>query len=336
MNKRALIVILGLVVLLLCIGIFFEFRSSPLKGDATDVRTSEKAHTESFFSGKTPKEALVLFKSENEHLPGPEQHEKAHVFGEVLYAHEGLSGLTVCDGSFGFGCYHSFLGSAITDYGPEVVKKLDASCVEKYGPGGIGCFHGIGHGLLSYYGYSLSNVEHALSECKGLSWKRPLGGCADGVFMEYNFRIMEKNPADRSRVFNMEERYQPCDTLSIYKEGCYFGLPAWWASVLQEDSSLPATLGDFCEYIDDATMRRACYRGIGYGILPQTQFDAKTGELFCDAVATGEARVLCREGLAWAFYADPATRDMAEGICTNGLSATEAKLCIEEYLFVTQ
>ena len=317
-------------------GIFYGFWAYSGRDTPPSSLSSDRAHIESFFRHGTPQDALELFITENEKRTAVEQHTQAHLFGEVVYEKEGLEGMTVCDGSFGFGCYHSFLGRAITDHGPDVVKKLDASCVEKYGPGGIGCFHGIGHGLLSYFGYSLAAVERALSSCSTLSWKRPLGGCADGVFMEYNFRIMETNPADRSRAFSIEGKYQPCNKLNLYQEGCYFGLPAWWATVLPNDATLPARLGGYCSEVSKSNMQRACYRGIGYGILPEVQFDVRLGGQFCNSAADGKARVWCREGLAWGFYADPATRDKTESACTEDLSAVDAKLCMAEYLFVTQ
>lgn len=298
--------------------------------------SEEKIRIESFFQNRDAKGAYEAFKKENMLLDVTEAHPAAHVFGEVLYEKTGLAGFSVCDGDFGFGCFHSFIGRAITEHGPDVVRELDAACVRSYGSGGTGCFHGIGHGLLAYFGYGLADVNRALTLCDTLSWERPLGGCADGVFMEYNFRLMEKDPEARYRPFIEQKRYEPCLSIGLYSAACYFGLPAWWASALQDTSNLPARMGTFCSDVEDEDLRRACFRGIGYGIVPEVKFDVKAGGVFCDEAAQGSARVWCREGLAWAFYADPATRERALLACAEGLVASDALQCKKEYLFVIQ
>ncbi|OGG56599.1 hypothetical protein A2680_04645 [Candidatus Kaiserbacteria bacterium RIFCSPHIGHO2_01_FULL_55_37] len=323
----------GVLILALALGVYFF---QVYRQGSPQTVSSERSHVESLFSGRTPAEALALFKNENATGTSAEEHTAAHLFGEALYRQEGLDGFSVCDGSFGFGCYHSFLGLAIAEHGPDVVKKLDEGCVRAYGPQGTGCFHGIGHGVLAYYGYGFADVGRALSLCAQLSWKGQMSGCSDGVFMEYNFRVMEKDPTKKSRPFTMSERYEPCLSVREYPQACYFGLGSWWATALPQDASLSSRMGEFCAKVKREDLRRACYRGIGYGILPQLRFEAEPGEAFCDAVATGVARVWCREGMAWAFYADPATRDKAHDVCTRGLSQSEAGQCDKEYLFATQ
>ncbi|MCE9541473.1 hypothetical protein K8R03_02840 [Candidatus Kaiserbacteria bacterium] len=333
---RIVVSALALIVILAASAAILLSARGEKAGTDSGAFSDERAHMESLFAGRSAAEAFGMFKNENAKLSAVDQHTSAHIFGEVLYEHEGIKGFTVCDGSFGFGCYHSFLGRAIAEHGPDVVKVLDATCVTIYGPDGTGCFHGIGHGLLSYYGYGIQDVEKSLSLCATLSWKKPIGGCADGVFMEYNFRVMEKDATKRYRPFDAGNVYEPCPSLSLYPEACYFGLPAWWATALPFDSALPQKLGGFCAAVAESRLRVACYRGLGYGIIPETHFNADAGEVFCDNAATGNARLWCREGLAWAFYADPVTRDKAEGVCTKGLNASESSTCLKEYFFAIQ
>lgn len=333
--RRDKILIFGVCAVLIAAGAaVYIYVTQPQS--ATRDALSQRAQISSLFDTRSAVGAFEFFKTENAKRPVPAQHTAAHLFGEVLYEKKGLEGLSVCDGSFGFGCFHTLIGLAIADHGTGVVKDLDAACITAYGPGGTGCFHGLGHGLLSYFGYTNIGADRALSLCGTLSWQRPLGGCADGVFMEYNFRTMEADPSKQYRPFTEADTYEPCLSLSMYAEGCYFGLPAWWATALPNDTSLPARLGALCEGVATGDLKRSCYRGIGYGILPVIEFEATRGESFCDATAKGEARVWCREGLAWAFYADPATREQAEGICSTHLSESEALQCSKGYLFVIQ
>lgn len=288
------------------------------------------AHVEGLLDRHTPAEAYGLFTQELEKEELLDQHTLAHVFGEVLYEKVGIGGFTVCDGSFGFGCAHSFVGKAITENGAEVVRVIDEQCIRHFGDYETGCFHGIGHGLLAYYGYGTNEVAQSLGLCAELSWKHPISGCSDGVFMEYNFRLMEADPNKRHRPFAAEDRYQPCAAINLYKEGCYFALPAWWAT---DSAARPEdVLGKYCSEVKHGALQTACFRGIGYALFPLVSFDASAGIAACDRVGNGGA-LRCREGLAWAFFADPASRDQAERICDDGLTEKEAAVCTSEYLF---
>jgi len=61
---------------------------------------------------KVYKEFLEINKDNDESI----QHGNAHTFGGVLYEEIGKEGLSICDSSFSFGCYHEFLGTAIIFY----------------------------------------------------------------------------------------------------------------------------------------------------------------------------------------------------------------------------
>ena len=116
------------------------------------------------------------------------RHAVAHEFGALLYQMEGLDALSVCDDAFFFGCHHAFLGEAISDHGVEAIHIMDEACNESFTDSA--CQHGIGHGLVSYYGYDRDDLDKALEQCGTLTDKGPAAGCGGGVFMEYNFRTM--------------------------------------------------------------------------------------------------------------------------------------------------
>ncbi len=299
---------------------------------------NERTHIEKFFNEYTPEEAYSIFKKENKDDDIASAHTSAHIFGEVLYEKVGLPGFSVCDAGFGFGCYHSFVSFAIAEHGIVVAQELDKECVSSYGLAGLGCSHGIGHGVLSYYGYGKKGIETALSVCDSLLWKRPYGGCRDGVFMEYNFRIMEAEPTKRNRPFSIESRNEPCDFVQKdSRMACYFNQPEWWRASLMNEPDLIEKLVGFCEEVSNENERQSCFRGIGYSHAPQVHFDPSEGSKFCDKIhSPSNGRVWCREGLAWAMYADPTFRSGALLACTIGLSPDEAEKCKNEYLFVIQ
>ena len=96
-------------------------------------------------------------------------------------------------------------------------------------------------------------------------------------------------------------------------------------------------MATWCSEAATETLQRSCFRGAGYAEAPFVQFDASKGAAYCDSLpASGAQKVWCREGLAWALYADPAIRDRAALACSEGLAAVQSKQCEDEFLFVIQ
>ena len=111
-------------------------------------------------------------------------HVLAHSFGEALFLEESISGISTCDDQLIWGCYHQFVGTALTEFGTSIVKDLDERCPAD---SSFSCRHGIGHGLVGFYGYDFEALKESLSFCTLLD-AGPRNGCFDGVFMEYNLR----------------------------------------------------------------------------------------------------------------------------------------------------
>src|SRR3989304_7210773 len=133
-------------------------------------------------------QAYSNFKKTYQDTNPASQHAAAHIFGQVLYVNVGLSGATICDESFAFGCFHSFLANAIQAEGMGVIKNLNEQCIAKLKSQALGCQHGIGHGILASTGYEFANLANALEICDSLPANDPIGGCLGGVFMEYNLQ----------------------------------------------------------------------------------------------------------------------------------------------------
>jgi hypothetical protein len=68
----------------------------------------------------------------------------------------------------------------------------------------------------------------------------------------------------------------------------------------------------------------------------RTGLDVDAGGALCDALPSGKEEMQwCREGVAWALFADPPTRGKAEQAC-EALDEHHARGCLENYLFTIQ
>lgn len=283
---------------------------------------AEKAQWSAEIDALGAKAAYQKFLDTYGRLPPGTVHSLAHVFGELLYEKEGLKGVAVCDSSFGFGCYHSFFGRAISDHGVGVVGELDKACVDAWGEKGLGCSHGIGHGLLWYIGDD--KLKEALEICGTLTWKGPIGGCSGGVFMEYNFHTMADPDLTSPRAFDKAHAQAPCDTLPLYREACYFDIPQWWIRSSNGDYALAAAL---CREVSATKEQEACFRGIGNVLAPETQYTVKKTLEVCKSLGSSVESLLCRQGASWSFFAEPRVREHALEIC-EGLSKIEQGSCV--------
>src|SRR5260221_183958 len=178
-------------------------------------------------------QAYELFKNAYQNDTG-NQHTVSHIFGELLYDRLGISGMKICDSTFAYGCYHGFFRRAVSKEGLSILPKLDLACTQKKQDEIGGCQHGLGHGIVSYLGYS--KLLDALSECRHVSFQGPIGGCTSGVFMEYNLHTMDDPSGKTYRIFKSDRPYEPCDEiLPQYAQACYFQLPQWWGKVYARD-----------------------------------------------------------------------------------------------------
>jgi len=203
-------------------------------------------------------------------LEESQKHLQAHLFGGAIYAAEGLQGLSTCDTQFSYGCFHEFLGRAISDLGIEAVKDLNQRCFEDLGTAGLACQHGIGHGIQAFYGYEEESLLSALKLCSRIAHIDPIGGCYTGVFMEYNFQTML---GEQGRVRKSHNVISPCDVVSqAHLEACVFSQPQWWHQsklAVMSGTELFEQLGHYCDLVapEDA-ISKICYSGIG-NIAPQ-------------------------------------------------------------------
>lgn len=144
-------------------------------------------------------------------------HDMAHLVGHLIYEEQGLKGLSVCDTSFAFGCYHGLMEVALYDEDggayEERLASSQAGCRilgDDSSPTYWSCIHGIGHGIATYRDH---DINRSLSDCDLLSEKIRTY-CHDGVFMEFSISAPPS-------FYKRENPIYPCDAVGAsYKVAC--------------------------------------------------------------------------------------------------------------------
>ena len=288
-----------------------------------EEKTKWSARTDAVGASQAYKEFLEVYKDEHFGI----QHTFAHMMGQMLFEKLGLDGLTVCDSTFAFGCYHSFFGQALISYGVSVVKQLDEVCTQTYGPYGTGCQHGIGHGLLEYFGHK--QLAKALEACSLTIKVSPLSGCSSGVFMEYNFPtvIDENSTTAQTRAIDFSKPYDPCPNMSNeYRPACYNGLAQWWSRGALYNGDYQK-MGELCHKIEEANDRDVCFLGIGAIAAPSSNYVVVDTLAKCQKMPESGEQIFCRAGASWGFFASPEHREMAGTLC-EGISQLSSGRCI--------
>lgn len=259
------------------------------------------------------------------------QHEEAHAFGGALFAAEGVQGLSVCDASFSFGCFHEFLGRAIAALGLSSVPELNERCFQELSDSPLSCQHGIGHGIMAHLGYDDEALRESLALCRDLAHADSIGGCYGGVFMEYNVQTMLGEDG-RIRPMGEDAQY-PCSVLpEEYGAACYFWQPQWWRQVLVEqgepDASVHyAQIGMWCEGAP-ARFLRECFEGIGNNIPPDAGFDGARARELCEAATNNPERQLyCKSLAANSLFVGGAGKTGDALALCEGLSGEAAAYC---------
>lgn len=254
------------------------------------------------------------------------QHAGAHVFGEALYESEDIEGVAICDSTFSFGCYHSFFLEALSEHGRNIVLEMDKACIEKYGVGGVGCQHGIGHGLVQYLGPD--KLVEALEVCATLAWKNPLFGCQGGVFMEYTLPTIFDLENSVLSVKDIDDNnpYDVCPQLpDKFQEACYYSLGQWW-----EKSFAYEKMGQLCARVADSKKREACYLGIGNIVAPSSNYNIQGAIDSCRKMPDFEGELVCRAGASWAFFALPEMRSDSLKLCEGFENDDSEHLCAQK------
>ena len=298
-----------------------------LDTDPPSLETAEYSDIVSYWSDTIRHiggvDAYQHFKTVYGTAPDDEKHQLSHIFGRSLYTTEGFESLGVCDEDFSYGCYHEFIGLALSDQGLSVLEQIDDHCREE-----DDCQHGIGHGLVAHAGYDYSGLEAALALCQQLGTVDPLDGCFGGIFMEYNNRTMLSLDGVPLRNLDSTDPAALCRTIPTYAtSACYFWLPTWWIEAGQGSVTTRFTrAANYC-LETPVSYQLTCFNGLASEVVSFTRDHAVILQL-CKDADPGHIYfpVQCQSSAAASLSLFAETRLSAKEMC-QGLLPEEYKYC---------
>ena len=241
-----------------------------------------------------PEYAYEEFKKENYLRAERFQHGETHIFGEALYEKVGIRGISICDSSFTFACYHSFFGRAISEQGLGALSVIESACIEKFGTHPSACMHGVGHGILAYFGPD--KLLSALNACDTLQEKPIFGGCPSGVFMEYSLPLVD-DTSTQLRPFDKIHPYEPCVSApEKFRQSCYHEITKWWEYFIDYNE-----IGKLCEAIGKSDEKEACFIGVGDIATLSSGYDVTETIAKCKEMPDEVGEAFCRRG-AYLFF----------------------------------
>ncbi len=211
--------------------------------------------------------------------PNTDIHLVAHAIGHKLYAQKGIDGMSICTQEFRNGCSHSIVVDTLQEFGDgdDVRAMIDTAC--KKAPGGKSaygmCYHGLGHGVLAYYGYSLEKTISFCSKTGTAEWKYMQSQeCIGGSIMElvggggHDRELWKKANAT---YFTASDPLAPCSTRLIpqsAKARCYVYitphlLAAVGSDFRTKDTSKFADAMRACTALPFGSDRSSCIGGFG-------------------------------------------------------------------------
>ncbi len=213
-------------------------------------------------------------------------HTFAHLAGNALYQKFGIAGIAECDSSFAYGCQHGVTEMMLKNLGADSLPKAQKECLSLYASEKIldytGCFHGMGHGLLSWRSY---NVVKALEDCKLLNepYRRY---CFDGVFMEQALAGVNKE-------FDFGNPWASCAELA---EEFHYNCARYQFRVFMNKGLDTAATALACEKAPKAILKETCLAGLGHFAAQKAQGNKKQIQNICGQISSVESRYVCLKG----------------------------------------
>ncbi len=270
--------------------------------------------------------------------PNTDLHLLGHAVGEVLYTQKGVEGIADCTENFRNACSHAIVIGTLNEYGTggTTQKMIDDAC--KKAPGGKGaytmCYHGLGHGVFAYFGYSL---EKTVSWCKKMGTPlfhdEQFTQCVGGATME----LMGGGGHDRKLWLAARTQYlgadplSPCMSRLLPDQAKYFCLTYITPRLFElagadigrpDPATFPAAFA-FCDTIpkNKEAWRGACFGGFGKEFIvlagerdiravdrfSDSQYRTAIG--WCALASAEEGKAMCLSGaldsLFWGGENDP-------------------------------
>lgn len=209
--------------------------------------------------------------------PDTDLHLLGHVVGDILYEQLGANGIQICTQDFRNACSHSIVVGLFTNNGESALSEIQDSC--KKAPGGLGayimCYHGLGHGILTYKGYDLQKTINLCQKTGTLEYgNQEYPECVSGAVMEiisgggHDHEVWAKQ---RTKYLKTDNPLYICSSDFMPEKArgrCYdYVTPYLWESIgadlgnpTEEDFEKSFKL---CDQIAEENYRNTCYGGFG-------------------------------------------------------------------------
>lgn len=241
-----------------------------------------------------------------------------HTAGDYAYEKYGTEGIAHCKNYFLGSCYHSAIINTIANEG---IAALDETMRECRAAGGASlaaqCAHGIGHGLLAWFGYK--KLPKALGACDAFDSRNeqfPLFNCHDGVFMENLWGMHEGGSPSPERWIKENDLTYPCSDSRIrsrWQRGCWSNQPAAIYQITEGDLSAAA---DVCNKRKTQILKEICFDGLSRQIHPIADGEVQKTLDMCRSIMPSGWKNECVISIIRADISSGG-RDMAYALCAQ-------------------
>jgi hypothetical protein len=236
-------------------------------------------------------EAAVNSLSELQEHTGQDCHYRAHDVGLIAFELLGADALARVGHICQAGAMHSVVERVLGESGTDDL----ASDVESWCRNAQraffrhNCVHGIGHGLLVWVGYELTE---ALTLCDRLALEEDRYSCWGGVFMENHREGLAGGMAAEHRLhfLRQDDPHYPCNALEEkYLPACYFYQTSQMYVVFGSDF---AAVSRECGTLSE-TLQSWCFRSLGRDVGHHLRDDPEQAIEVCGRAAELSNRLDC-------------------------------------------
>lgn len=254
-----------------------EFRKLNLPEQALVLKYALAYNPESAW--KYIKDSLII----NGEVVG-DGHGLAHLAGNALYEKKGVSGITICDNNFSFGCFHGVTEKMMLIEGLSALTKIEENCSQIFGKekeiNEASCIHGTGHGILVWEGLRL---DKALKDCDVLR-NANRTYCYDGIFMEYSQTAIKEN-------LKINTPLKDCEKLdAIYHQSCGRNVISMMLRLQQVNIN---NISQECSDLQSSKLKEGCLSSLGFWVAQMVQGKFDEIKTKCQELATEDARISC-------------------------------------------
>ncbi|MBI3486139.1 hypothetical protein HY025_04340 [Candidatus Daviesbacteria bacterium] len=211
--------------------------------------------------------------------PNIDLHLLGHVVGDVLYKQKGAEGIQVCTNDFRNACSHSIVIGLFSEKGEGTLGEISDACHKA--PGGSGaytmCFHGLGHGILTYTGYDMPKTIDICKKTGTSTYhNREYIECVGGAVMEIiggGFHDRELYEKQQKKYLSTKDPLSLCFAKympDIVKPQCLIYLTPYLfmasgADLGNPDPTYFEKSFEYCKQIPDgySNLKMDCYNGFG-------------------------------------------------------------------------